>query len=68
MDTQTLTRYAEHELKYQVRKEISKGIRKNCTEPNSDPMVAGVTVVLGTILAMAVFNAILAGKSAGRLR
>jgi len=46
-------------LKYQARKEDSKEIRKNC--PEGDPMVTGVTVMLGTIIAMAVFNAMLNG-------
>jgi len=58
--------YAERELKYQARKVISKKIRDNC--PDSDPMVTGITVMLGTVLAMAAFSAILTGRGKGRSR
>lgn len=56
---------ARRELKYQVRKELSKEIRKNA--PEGDPMVSGVTVMLGTAIAMAVFSAMFA-QSQGRMR
>jgi len=61
-----LESYAERELKYQARKHISNCIRDNC--PDSDPMVSGITVMLGTVLAMAVFTAILAGQGAAKSR
>jgi len=64
MITPTFASYAERELKYQVRKEVSKKIRDNC--PDSDPMVTGITVMLGTVLAMAVFTAIIAGQGKSR--
>jgi len=56
----TLQNYAKQELKYQLRREISKEIRNHC--PKSDPMVTGITVMMGTFLAMAVFSAILNGR------
>jgi hypothetical protein len=49
--------FAERELKYQVRREIARGIRDNC--PRGDPIVTAVCVMLGSILAMAAFSAIL---------
>ena len=58
--------FAERELKYQARKKISNEIRKNC--PEGDPMVTGITVMLGTIIAMAVFSAMLSGGGRGRPR
>ena len=58
--------FAERELKYQARKNISNEIRKNC--PEGDPMATGVTVMLGTIIAMAVFSAMLSGGGRGRGR
>ncbi len=61
-----LQSYAERELKYQVRREISKEIRKNC--PKGDPMVTGVTVMLGAFLAMAALNAIFNGSAQDRTR
>jgi hypothetical protein len=51
-----LQSFAERELKYQVHREIAKGIRVNC--PKGDPMVTAVCVMLGTILALAAFSAI----------
>ncbi len=62
----TLQSYAERELNYQVRKEISKEIRNNA--PEGDPMVTAVTVMLGTVLAMAVFSAMLSRSGQGRMR
>jgi hypothetical protein len=64
MPDSALMLFAERELKYQARKEIANGIRKNC--PEGDPMVTGITVMLGTIVAMAAFSAMLSGK--GRCR
>jgi len=61
-----LTTYAEREFKYQVRREISNQIRKQC--PKGDPFVTGVTVMLGTVLVLAVLNEILNGKDQGRTR
>ena len=66
MSRSTLEDYAERELKYQARKEISSRIRKNCTD--SDPMVSGITVMIGTVLAMAVFSAMFNGAGRGRTR
>jgi len=63
----TLENYAEHELKYQARREISKRIRENCPE-GDPPMVTGITVMLGTILAMAAFSAMLGRSNQGRMR
>jgi hypothetical protein len=64
MSRPNLDRYAERELKYQFRREISKRLRKNC--PQSDPMVSGVTVMLGSIIAMAVFSALFGNDDRGR--
>jgi len=66
MTSLPIKNYAERELKYQVRREISSEIRKNC--PRGDPMVTAVTVMLGTVLAMAALNAILNGSDQGRNR
>jgi hypothetical protein len=57
---------AERELKYQARREISKEIRNHC--PKGDPMVTGAIVMLGTVLAMAVFSAIISDCGRGRTR
>jgi hypothetical protein len=59
-----LETFATHELRYQARKHISNEIRDHC--PEGDPMVTGVTVMIGTILAMAVFGAMLSGKGRSR--
>jgi hypothetical protein len=61
-----LDHYAAHELKYQMRKQVSQEIRNHCSD--SDPMVTGITVMLGTVLAMAVFCAMLGTGSRGRGR
>ncbi len=66
MTSPNITRYAQRELKYQIRGEIARGIRKSC--PKGDPMVTGITVMLGTILAMAALDAILNRNSEGRTR
>jgi hypothetical protein len=66
MSDSSLLDYAARELKYQARKEVAKGIRKNC--PDSDPMTTNITVMLGTIMAMAAFSAILYGGTKGRGR
>jgi hypothetical protein len=67
MSGDTLQSYAERELNYQVRKEISKQIRNSC--PEGDPMVTGATVMLGSILAMAAFSAMLSKNGrGGRMR
>lgn len=66
MSSPPLTRYAQRELEYQLRREISNGIRKSC--PKGDPMVTCITVMLGTVLTMAAFNAILNGNAQGRTR
>jgi hypothetical protein len=66
MSRSILEDYAERELKYQARKEISSRIRKNCSD--GDPMVSGITVMIGTILAMAVFSAVIGGGGRGRSR
>jgi hypothetical protein len=58
--------YAQRELNSQNRKQISKEIRKNC--PEGDPMTTNITVMLGSILAMAVFSAMLYGGTKGRGR
>ncbi len=59
-------RLAERELNCQVRKAVSKHIRDNC--PEGDPLATGITVMLGTILAMAVFTAMLGRTGGGRTR
>lgn len=64
MTDSALMYFAERELKYQARKKISSEIRENC--PEGDPMVNGITVMLGTIIAMAVFSAMLSGGGKGR--
>jgi hypothetical protein len=66
MNESSLSDYAQREMKYQARREFAKEIRKRC--PESDPMITNVTVMLGTIMAMAVFSAILYGGSKGRGR
>jgi hypothetical protein len=57
MIRQNLERYAKNELKYQVKRGVSSQIRKQC--PKGDPMVTGITVVMGTFLLMTIFNSIL---------
>jgi hypothetical protein len=66
MSDSSLLDYAEREMKYHARREIAKGIRENC--PEGDPMTTNITVMLGTIIAMAVFSAMLYGKTKGRGR
>jgi hypothetical protein len=66
MSESSLLNYAQRELNYQARKEIAKSIRNNC--PDSDPMTTNITVMLGTIMAMAIFSTILYGGSKGRGR
>ncbi len=56
----------ERELKYQFRKRVAEECRKQCQD--SDPMVTGITVMLGTVMAMVVFSAILKGGRSGRGR
>jgi hypothetical protein len=58
-----LATYAERELKYHLRKNVAKQIRDN-TADNS-PMVSEITVMLGTVIALAVFSAMI-GKGRGR--
>ncbi len=62
----SLERYAENELKYRVRKQIARECRDRC--PDGDPMVTEVTVMLGTILAMAAFSVMLNRNGRGRTR
>jgi hypothetical protein len=59
-------RFAEREMNYHVRKTVAKHIRDNC--PEGDPMVTGITVMIGSILAMAVFSTMLGRTSRGRTR
>lgn len=66
MSDSSLLDYAQRELKYQARREIGNGIRKHC--PEGDPMTTNITVMLGTIMAMALFGAILFGETKGRGR
>lgn len=66
MSDSSLLDYAQWELKYQARREFAKEIRKRC--PESDPMTTNITVMLGTIMAMAVFIATLYGEIKGRGR
>jgi hypothetical protein len=68
MTDNILDHYAAHELKYQLRKQVSQEIRKRCSDSDSDPMVTGITVMLGTVLAMAVFSTMLGSSSRGRGR
>jgi len=67
MTDHILDHYAAHELKYQMRKQISQEIRKHCSDNDSDPRVTGITVMVGSVLAMAVFSTMLGG-SRGRGR
>jgi hypothetical protein len=53
-------------LKYQFRKGIAKEIRRN--SPEGDAMMTGITVMLGVVLAMAVFDAMLHRSGQGRMR
>jgi hypothetical protein len=55
----------QHELQHQFRKRVTQEIRDHC--PDDDPMVSGVTVMLGSVLAMAVFYSLMSG-SRGRGR
>ena len=64
--TGNLESYATSELKYRLRKEVSKKISDNC--PEADPMVKGITVMLGCALAMAVFGTMIGGRSNRRAR
>ncbi|CAN5358536.1 hypothetical protein BH10PLA2_BH10PLA2_39600 [soil metagenome] len=66
MNHSLLEGYATHELKYQARKCISKEIRDRFQD--SDPMVTGVVVMLGTIVAMTAFSAMRKSGSGGRTR
>jgi hypothetical protein len=66
MSDSRLLDYAQRELNYHARREIGKGIRSHC--PKSDPMTTNVTVMLGTIMAMAAFSAIFYGETKGRGR
>jgi hypothetical protein len=66
MNDSSLLDYAEREMKHHARREIAKGIRQNC--PDGDPMTTNITVMLGTIMAMAVFSAIFYGGSKWRGR
>ena len=59
--------FAERELKYHVRREIASGIRKSCPQ-DDNPMVSGITVMLGTVLTMAAFSVLLNGHGRGRTR
>ncbi len=51
--------YAEHELKYHARKHIAQEIKNRL--PDGDPMVTGITVMIGSIIAMAAFSALMRG-------
>lgn len=66
MNDNMLLSHVERELKYQLRKHVGQEIRKHCTD--NDPMVSNVTVMLGTVLAMAVFYAILRRNTPSRGR
>jgi hypothetical protein len=66
MSAPTLAGFARNELKYQLRREVSKEIRNHC--PKGDPMAAGITVMLGSVLAMAVLNQMLFGNTEDRSR
>ena len=58
--------YLQRELHCQVRRKVSGEIRKRC--PEGEPMVSDITVMLGTVLAMAMFTALLKGHGTGRRR
>ena len=53
-------------MRYQARKCISNEIRDQFQD--ADPMVKGIIVMLGTIIAMTAFNAMVSGKGSGRIR
>ena len=64
MSQSLLEGYATHELKYQARKCVSKEIKDRFQD--SDPMVTGVVVMLGTIIAMTAFSAMIGRNGRGR--
>ncbi len=66
MTESLIERQLKHELQYQVRRRVGQEIRQRC--PDDQPMITGVTVMLGTVLAMAVFCAIIGRRSGGRSR
>ena len=66
MSQSLLENYATHEMRYQARKCISNEIRDQFQD--ADPMVKGIIVMLGTIIAMTAFNAMVSGKGSGRIR
>lgn len=66
MTADFLANQIEHELKYHFRKRVEAEVRK-CS-PDSDPMVTGITVMLGTVLALAAFRAVMKGDRSGRTR
>lgn len=62
----SLEYYAIHELKHRLRKKVTDTIRDG--SPDADPMAKEVTVMLGSILALAFFGALLSDRERGRLR
>jgi hypothetical protein len=64
MSESLLHDHVERELKYQARKEFSRRLRQHAR--NSEPMVGEITVLLGTVIAMAIFTAMLSGRGRSR--
>lgn len=57
----SLENHLTNELKYQFRKRVAEECRKQC--PDDDPMITGITVMIGSVLAMAVFSTMPKGGS-----
>ena len=66
MSSPPFARYAQQELKYQIRGEIARGIRKSY--PKGDPMVACITVMLGMVIFNAALDPILKRNAEGKSR
>ena len=60
MTDSLLEHHAFHELKHKFRKAVSQQIRENSSE--CDPMVKEITVMMGCVLAMAFFSAMLSSR------
>ncbi len=66
MSSPNFARYLKQEMKYRIRGEVASEIRKSCHK--GDPMVTCITVMLGTIIAIAALDKILNRNDEGRTR
>jgi hypothetical protein len=57
MSDYSLESHVEREIRYHVRRRVAEECRKHC--PADNPMVGTITVMLGTVLSMAAFTALL---------